>query len=338
MLGFRFIKFQPNYYVLKYKKGRVVREGLGLAFNYYSPTTSLVAVPVGSTDTPFIFTESTSDFQSVTVQGQVTFRVSDPKKIAGLLNYTLDNNTKNYISDDPQKLPQRVITVVQVLTKKFIENLPLREAIRSSEPIASGVASSIRADKAIESLGIEILGLAVVAILPTEDTARALEATAREQILKEADDAIYTRRNSAVEQERRIKENELNTEIAVENKKRQILEAQKEAERAIQMKDHEMKQAEMNFTITNEERKKKLVELSADNARKQADTRAYGVSVVLKAVEGIKTEVLQVLSQMGMDTDKLIAIAFRGMAENAEKIGELNISPDLLKELLNKKK
>ena len=41
---------------------------------------------------------------------------------------------------------------------------------------------------------------------------------------------------------------------------------------------------------------------------------------------------------MGMDTDKLIAIAFRGMAENAEKIGELNISPDLLKELLNKKK
>ena len=36
----------------------------------------------------------------------------------------------------------------------------------------------------------------------------------------EADEAIYARRNAAVEQERRIKESELNTEIAVEEKQR----------------------------------------------------------------------------------------------------------------------
>ena len=56
----------------------------------------------------------------------------------------------------------------------------------------------------------------------------ALEAETREKILKESDDAIYLRRNSSVEQERKIKENELNTEIAVENKKKQIKEAIKE--------------------------------------------------------------------------------------------------------------
>ena len=51
-------------------------------------------------------------------------------------------------------------------------------------------------------------------------------------MFREADEAIYARRNSAVEQERAIKENELNTEIAVENKKRQIRETQMDAERA----------------------------------------------------------------------------------------------------------
>ncbi|OHD56942.1 MAG: membrane protease subunit, stomatin/prohibitin [Spirochaetes bacterium GWF1_51_8] len=337
MFGFRFIKFQPNVYVLKYRKGRIVREGLGLAFNYYSPTTALVAVPTESTETPFIFRESTSDFQSVTVQGQITFRVGDPKKLASLLNYTLDNNTKRYISEDPQKLSQRVITVVQVLTKKHIEGMALRESIRSSEPIATHVRDSITSDKVIQSLGLEILGLAILAISPTEDTSRALEATAREQILKEADDAIYSRRNSAVEQERTIKENELNTEIAVENKKRQILEAQKEAERAIQQKDHEMKKTEMEFYIKNEDQKKQLVNLSAENARKEAEAKAYTVSTVLKAVEALDPERLKVLAQMGMKPDQLIALAFRGIAENAGKIGELNMSPDLLKEIIKQK-
>ena len=56
-------------------------------------------------------------------------------------------------------------------------------------------------------------------------------------MFREADEAIYARRNSAVEQERAIKENELNTEIAIETKKRQIRETQMDAERAVQEKE-----------------------------------------------------------------------------------------------------
>ena len=86
MFGIRFIKVQPTTYLLQYRRGRLVREGVGLSFFYYGPTTSLVAVPVASTDTPFIFQETTADFQSVTLQGQVTYRVSDAKRLASLLN------------------------------------------------------------------------------------------------------------------------------------------------------------------------------------------------------------------------------------------------------------
>jgi hypothetical protein len=32
----------------------------------------------------------------------------------------------------------------------------------------------------------------------------------------------------------------------------------------------------------------------------------------------------------------MIAVAFRELAENAQKIGELNVTPDLLKSLLGK--
>lgn len=237
MLGFRFIKFQPSEYVLMYRNGRVVKEGSGISFYYYAPTTSIVVLPVGSIDAPFIFEEVTSDFQTVTVQGQITFRIVDQKKIAELLNYTLDMKGKSYASDDPQKLPQRVINIVRVLTKKTLEGLQLKDAIKSSEALAKGILNEIRQNGEIELLGIEILGLSILAILPNKETARALEAETREQILRKADEAVYERRNSSIEQERRVKENEYNTEIAVENKKRQVKETQLEAERAVQQKN-----------------------------------------------------------------------------------------------------
>jgi len=74
MLGIRFIKGQPTTHLIQYRGGRAVREGAGLAFFYYAPTTSLVAVPIASADAPFIFEEVTADFQTVTIQGQVTYR------------------------------------------------------------------------------------------------------------------------------------------------------------------------------------------------------------------------------------------------------------------------
>src|SRR5919198_2647473 len=117
MLGIKFIKVQPTTYLLQYRGGKILREGLGHSFFYYAPTTSLVAVPVASADVPFIFQETTADFQAVTIQGQVTYRVGDPKRLAGLLNYTLAKDGETYLSEDPEKLPERVIHVVNVLAR-----------------------------------------------------------------------------------------------------------------------------------------------------------------------------------------------------------------------------
>ena len=105
MFGIRFIKVQPTTYLLQYRRGKIVREGVGLSFFYYGPTTSLVAVPVASIDTPFIFQETTGDFQTVTIQGQVTHRVSEPKRLAGLLNYTLARDGETYVLKTPRSSP-----------------------------------------------------------------------------------------------------------------------------------------------------------------------------------------------------------------------------------------
>ena len=334
MIGIKFIKVQPTTYLLQYRGGNIVREGLGLSFFYYGPTTSLVAVPVASTDTPFIFQETTADFQAVTIQGQVTYRISEPKRLAALLNYTLEKDGDTYVSEDPEKLPERVIHVINVIARAELQKLPLREAIRASDTLVQAVKARLVAAEEITSLGLEVLGLSILAIKPTPETARALEAETREQLFREADEAVYARRNSAVEQERAIKENELNTEIAVENKKRQIRETQMEAERAVQEKKHVVLKEALEANIGMEDRRKSLVALAAENAKAEADARAYGVSSTMKALGSADAKILQALATTGMKPEQLIAFAFQELAGRADKIGQLNISPDLLRELL----
>ena len=338
MLGMRFIKVQPTTYLMRFRGGRIVREGAGLAFFYYAPTTSLVAVPIASADAPFIFEEVTADFQTVTIQGQVTYRVTDPKKLAALMNFTLNARGQNYVSDEPQKLPQRVINVVNVLARAELQTLPLRQAVRGSDALVQAVRKRLADSSDILQLGLEILGLSILAIKPTPETARALEAETREQLLKEADEAIYARRNSAVEQERGIKENELNTEIAVEQKKRQIRETQMDAERAVQEKRHQLEESDMAAKVGLEDKRKQLVTLASQNARVEADARAYGISATVQALGTVDARVLQALVSAGMKPEQLIAAAFQELAGKADKIGQLNISPDLLKELLQSRK
>ena len=336
MFGFRLIKVEPTDFVLQYKHGKVVREGAGLSFFCYAPTTSLVLVPIGSVDVPFIFEEVTADFQAVTVQGQLTYRVADPKQVAQLMNFTLAPNGRSYASDDPQKLPQRLINHAQVLTRASLKSLPLREALGQSEAMVTTLRERMQKAEVITSLGVEVLNLSILAIKPTPETARALEADARERILREADEALYARRNAAVEQERAIKENELNTEIAVELKQRQIKETQMEAEKSVRQKKHEIQEAEMAARIALEKKNKDLVALSTANAREEADAKAYALAAVMKSLAETDPRTVQALTSVGMDAGQLVALAFKELAEGAEKIGQLNVSPDLLRELLSR--
>lgn len=334
MFGIRFAKAEPGTYVLLYRKGRVVREGAGLSFFYFSPASSLVSVPLTSVDAPFIFTEVTSDYQETTVQGQVAYRIASPRKLASLLDYTLRPDGRGYLSDDPHKLAQRVVDQVQVVVRAELQGVSLREALGSSDEIVRRVRMALTSSEFVEDHGIEIVSLSILAVKANPETARALEAQMREQFLRESDEAIYARRNASVEQERSIKENELETEIAVENKKREIREARVEADRAVQEKRQAMAEDDMSGKIVLEEKKKDLVGQAVLNRREEADAEAYATNAVMEAFRNVDPKVTQALASVGMKPAQLIAAAFSNLADNADKIGNLNITPELLQDLL----
>lgn len=271
---------------------------------------------MGSQDIPFMFGEITEDFQEVTIQGQVTCKVSNVHALTSMLNYSL-NADREYSSDDPDKLQRRVISMVQVLLRKELAKIPLREAINAAQTVAKAIEDELASSESIMSLGIEIIGFSIIAIKPNKETARALEAETREVLLQKADDAVYLRRNAAIEQERMIKENELKTETAIEEKKRK------------------MREADMLGKIVLEKKNEELVALVVENNKKEADAKAYAIETSMGAISKIDSKTIQALAMVGMDPAQLIATSFKQLSENANKIGQLNITPDLLSQLLS---
>lgn len=315
MLGIGYVKSPPTAHVMLFRKGKVVREGAGLSFFYYSGNATLVQIPLASTDVPFIFNEVTSDFQDATIQGEITFRVTNPTRLASLLDFSV-NARGRYRSEDPSKLADRLIHTMQTLARAFTLRKTLRELLVGSDELVAQVFGQLAESPAVAMLGVEVMNLSVLSIKATPEMAKALQAEAREKLLLEADEAIYARRNTAVELERQIKENELNTEIAVEQKQYQVRETKLKADIAI------------------EQERATLVDNQIENARKESVAKAASLKAMLDPLKEVDWRTLLAASPGGIDANQMIAMAFRDLADNAEKVGNVNISPDLLSTLL----
>ncbi|MFP7656530.1 SPFH domain-containing protein [Chryseobacterium proteolyticum] len=332
MFGFRHIKFDSMTYVLHFKNGKTVREGRGLSFFYFAPNSSIVAIPMGSNDLPFIFNENTLDYQTVKIQGQISYKIIDPKALSNTLDFTV-NESGVYKKNDIEKLNQRIINLAQTSTSSFIHEMSLKDAIRSAKKIEEHILVGLKASETIQTMGIEILGASILAVQTTPEMARALETETREKLQQQADEAIYERRNFAVEQERKIKESELNTEIAVEEKQKQIEEKRMETEIQQEENNKILREMKIAADISVENQRKQLIEQKTENDRKEAETQGYVLETSLKPYKEMDWRVLSALSG-NQDARSNIALAFRELAENAGKIGNLNISPDLLENLL----
>jgi regulator of protease activity HflC (stomatin/prohibitin superfamily) len=286
MAAIAYFKAEPTEYILAFSNGKVFRQGAGRAFWYWQPRTSIVLVPLSTVDALFVLNEITSNFQAVVLQGQLTYRIVEPQTIARLLNFTIDPRTRQYRSDDPAKLNQRIVNVVQAHARDELRRLALEDALRSADRLASAVLARIQSETTLAAMGVECMSLFFTAIKPTPEMSKALEAEYREGLQKRADQAIYSRRADAVEQERKIKQNELST------------------------------------TVDLEQRRRELVDLQGENARKQAEFEAEATR-------------MQIAPYQALDVRLLLGLAFRDFAANADKIGNLTITSEIMEQLLN---
>ncbi len=242
----RYYKGEPNTYSICHRNGKVLQHGAGINFFYLPSTTSIAAVPLASQESQFIFNETTANFQEVSIQGSLTYRLTAPLKVAERLDFTVVPGTHVYNSEDPQQLVQRVVNSVQAHTRSEVSRRSLEEALCEVKDLAALVFDRVAGAPELVSLGIELEGLHFTAVKATPEMQKALEADYRESLHKRADQAIYDRRKSAVDEERKIRESEMNTDVELENRRKDLVDRQ--AENSLTLAEAEAKADELKLS------------------------------------------------------------------------------------------
>ncbi|MDQ1604456.1 MAG: hypothetical protein QOE01_2301 [Actinomycetota bacterium] len=311
----RHLRGAPTVHVRQQRRGRLVREGTGLAFWFRPLSAVLSEIPVDDRELPLLFHARTRDFQDVTVQATVTYRVTDPATAAGRLDFSIDPETGRWRSTPLEQVASLLAELAQQPALELLAATTLPEALAAGvaavrERIMAGLADDAR----LRDTGIDVLGVRVVAVRPEPEVERALQTPTREEVQQEADRATYERRALAVNRERAIAENELQNQIELAIREEQLV---------TQRGQNQRRQAEETAAA-----ERTAADAKADRDRVFAASRAEATRLIGDA-EG-DAETAKLAAYLEVDPKILLGLAARELAGGLPNIGTLNLSPDLL--------
>jgi regulator of protease activity HflC (stomatin/prohibitin superfamily) len=319
--GWRHLRSAPTAHIRHQRRGQIAHEGAGLSFWFRALSAALSEVPVDDRELAMTFHARTSDFQDVTVQATVTYRIGEPATAAARLDFSIDPDTGIWRGAPLEQISTLLTEIAQQHALDVLARTTLSDALVGGVAAVRGkVAEGLAAEPRLPDTGIAVVAVRVVAVRPEPEVERALRMPAREQIQQEADRATYERRAVAVEHERAITENELASKIEIARREEQLVEqrgtnARREAE--------ENAAADAVRAGAEAARIVRLAKAKAEASREAGEARAGAQAAWLRAHGDV-------------DTPTLHALAVNRLAENLPRIDSITLSPDILTGLISK--
>lgn len=303
------------------RNGTLVREGTGAAFWFRPLSAALSEVPVDDRDLPLFFHVLTRDFQDITVQATVTYRVTDPALAAGRVDFSIDPVTGQWLTTPLDRINALLTESAQQYATSVLAGVDLTTALTQGlAPIRDALTAGLSADPRLGDTGLAVIGVRVVALRPEADVERALQTPTREAVQQAADGATYERRAMAVERERAIGENEMTTKVELARREAELVDQEGRNARRVA----EEQAAAQSITVAAE----------TDAYRERAEAEAERTR--LMGVAAGEAEAAKLAAYAGMDQGVLVALALQELAQNLPSIEHLVLTPDLLAPLLTR--
>lgn len=344
----RHLRSEPSTHVMVYRRGELVREGRGLTAWFRPMTTGLAEVPIDDREMHFVFHGRSADFQDVTVQGVITYRVTDPGLLAKRVDFTIDLATGGYLKQPIERLELMVSQLAQQFAWAYIAGTPVRHALtEGTEALRTEITTGLQADKVLEEMGLTLVSVRISSIQPTADLERALEAPMREKIQQEADEAGFERRALAVENERAIQENELKNRIELARREEELITQKGQNSRREAREEAEAKKIEVAAaasrsrvqSVASGDEIKVMAAAEADQIRLLAAAEAESQRLAgaaeaesLEAIEAarVAAEKERLEAYGSLPPTILFGLAARELGKNLKQIDHLNLSPEAL--------
>lgn len=318
---FRHLRGNPTAHVSQLRDGTVVREGVGLSFWFRPLNAVLSEVPVDDRELPLLVHARTADFQDLAVQATLTYRLSDPALAARRIDFSLDPDRGTWRAAPLDQVAGLLTDTAQQHALATLAGLDVTTALtRGVAPVRDALAAGLASDARLAETGLSIVGVRVVALRPEPDVEKALQTPTRERVQQDADRATYERRALAVERERAIGQNELQTQIDLATRQEQLV-AQKGANQRRQAQEAAAAQA-----ITSE----------AEAGRTRTLAAAHADATRLTGAADAEAEAAKLAANAATPEGVLLALALRDLAANLPAIENLVLTPDLLAPVLAK--
>ncbi|HKP58743.1 MAG TPA: SPFH domain-containing protein [Polyangiales bacterium] len=311
----RHFRSDPTSHVLKYRSGRVQRSGRGLVFWFLPMSASIAEIPVDDRELVLLFHARSSDFQDLSVQGVVTFRVVDPERLAQRVDFTLDLASGAHTKQPLEKLSAAITQIAQQHATTYVMATPVRQIlIEGHERIRAAVLAGLLADEALADAGVSVVSVRIGFLRPSSELEKALEMPIREKIQQQADEASFARRAAAVENERAIQENELQNQIELAKREQTLI---------VQRGTNERERVE-------QEAEARRIDAEAEAQRTEIDANASAESLRLVELARVEAERERMAVYRDIPQSVMLGLAAQQFAGKFERIEHLNVTPELL--------
>src|SRR5260221_11152639 len=170
------LRAEPNQFILHYRRGTIVRQGAGLAYWFLPLHAAIAQLPVEDVETTFVLTERTADYQDVSVQCTLTYRVVDPQPAAARINFTVSLLSGTWLEDPLARMASLWSQRARQSARAYLTSVALVEAVgRGAEVIRAAMDSALRADPEIAAVGLAPVSLHVQRVAPMPDVDKALQ-------------------------------------------------------------------------------------------------------------------------------------------------------------------
>ena len=315
------LRSDANRYVIRYRKGRLVSSGAGASFWFSPMVTSMAEVPTDDREVPFVFHARSSDYQDVSVQGVINLRITDPQALARRIDFSIDSNAGTYLEQPLERLATLVTELAQQFTWHYLTHHALTEILESGfDEIRSRIFEGLGNDQGIHELGLLIASVRIVAVRPEQEVEKALRTPARESIQQKADEATFKRRALAVEKERAIGENELQSQIELAKREQALIQQRGGNE---------------HRRVTDEAQARQI-EASAKAERTDILSQAEANRIRVTEGARVESESARMAIYRDFPSEAMAGLALQNLSNNLPTIEHLTVSPDMLGELVNR--
>jgi regulator of protease activity HflC (stomatin/prohibitin superfamily) len=165
---FAHLRADPNQYVLHYRNGALVRQGTGLSYWFRPLDAAVSQVPVEDIETTFLLRERSADFQDVSVQCTVTYRVADPAQASRRINFALALTGGVWSEQPLERLATLWSARAQPAVRAALSRLTVAEAVgQGAQAVSVTLQGALSTDPAIADAGLQLVAVQVVRLAPS---------------------------------------------------------------------------------------------------------------------------------------------------------------------------